>query len=208
MSNYPKHIIPYPQYRFIEQNEMFQPGLVLIRHVESDEVCRRIDNSNILHPDGIKIHSDHLRDLSNNLLGVFKKEDIFYGIIREHRDLYCSLWEDGSMGLVPTNDECFKDTNRGYYFIPIDKLLDLKIPPVGGQQYHFMIFHTPTKCNFWHISIRLLNDENQEISTLDFSKNKKRKIWTAARDFLISDIITTQIESYSELQKDKYTKQD
>lgn len=73
MSIYPEHIIPYPQYRFIEQNEMLsQRGLVLIRHVESDEVCR-IDNSNILHPDSIKIQSDHLRDLSNNLLGVFKK---------------------------------------------------------------------------------------------------------------------------------------
>jgi hypothetical protein len=89
MSIYPEHIIPYPQYRFIEQNEMLsQSGLVLIRHVESDKVCH-IDNSNILHPDIIK--STDLSDLSNNLLGVFKKDDIFYGIIKEHRDLYCSL---------------------------------------------------------------------------------------------------------------------
>lgn len=206
MSIYPKHIIPYPQYRFIEQNEMLsQSGLVLIRHVESDKVCH-IDNSNILHPDSIQIQSDHLRDLSNNLLGVFKIDDIFYGIIKEHRDLYCSLWEDGSMGLVPTNDKCFKDTNRGYYFIPIDNLLKFNLPKVQEQQCHFMIFHTPTKCNFWHISIKLLNNENQEISTLDFNEKKKRKIWKSAKDFLIQDIITQEIKSYSELPKHIYHK--
>lgn len=205
-SIYPKHIIPYPQYNLIEQTEMLShSGLVLIRHVESDEVCR-IENSNILHPDCIKIQSDHLRDLSNNLLGVFKVGDICYGIVKEHRQAYCSPWECGSMGLAPTNDKCFKDINRGYYFIPVNDLLKCYLPKVEEQQCHFMIFHTPTKCNFWHISIRLLNDKNQEISTIDLSTKKKHKIWKSAKDFLIQDIITYDIESYSELPKDIYSK--
>ena len=53
MEIYPKHILPYPQYHFIEQSKLLtQSGLVLIRHIESDKV-QWIDNSNVLHPDCI-----------------------------------------------------------------------------------------------------------------------------------------------------------
>lgn len=39
MEIYPKHILPYPQYHFIEQSKLLtQSGLVLIRHIESDKV--------------------------------------------------------------------------------------------------------------------------------------------------------------------------
>ena len=54
MEIYPKHILPYPQYHFIEQSKLLtQSGLVLIRHIESDKV-QWIDNSNVLHPDLFK----------------------------------------------------------------------------------------------------------------------------------------------------------
>ena len=115
MEIYPKHILPYPQYHFIEQSKLLtQSGLVLIRHIESDKV-QWIDNSNVLHPDCIQIQSDHLRDLSNNLLGVFKVDDIFYGISKEYRHSYCELWKEDTMGLIPADNECFKDENRGFY---------------------------------------------------------------------------------------------
>lgn len=108
MGIYPKHILPYSQYHFIEQNKLLTlSGLVLIRHIESDKV-QWIDNSNVLHPDCIQIQSDHLRDLSNNLLGVFKVDDIFYGINKEYRHSYCELWEEDTMGLIPADNECFK----------------------------------------------------------------------------------------------------
>ena len=50
------------------------------------------------------------------------------------------------------------------------------------------------------------NNENQEISTLDFNEKKKRRIWKSAKDFLIQDIITQEIKSYSELPKHIYHK--
>ena len=197
MGIYPKHILPQPQYHFINQNDLLsQTGLVLIRHLESDKV-QWIENSNVLHPDCIQIQSDHLRDLSNNLLGIFTKEDIFYGIVKEHVHIFCDLWEENTIGLIPTDKECFKDENRGFYFIPIDNLLKCDLPEVGEQKCHFMIFHTPTKCNFWHISIRLLNSENQEISSLNLNEKKKKRIWKSARDFLIADIISTELKSYA-----------
>ncbi|WP_311551095.1 isoleucyl-tRNA synthetase [Prevotella pallens] len=206
MGIYPKHILPYSQYHFIEQNKLLtQSGLVLIRHIESDKV-QWIDNPNVLHPDCIQIQSDHLRDLSNNLLGVFKVDDIFYGINKEYRHSYCELWEEDTMGLIPADNECFKDENRGFYFIPIDNLLKCDLPEVGEQKCHFMIFHTPTKCNFWHISIRLLNCENKEISSLDLNDKKKKRIWKSARDFLIADIISRELKSYTAIPDYLYLK--
>ena len=206
MEIYPKHILPYPQYHFIEQSKLLtQSGLVLIRHIESDKV-QWIDNSNVLHPDCIQIQSDHLRDLSNNLLGVFKVDDIFYGISKEYRHSYCELWKEDTMGLIPADNECFKDENRGFYFIPIDNLLKCDLPEVGEQKCHFMIFHTPTKCNFWHISIRLLNSENKEISSLDLNDKKKKRIWKSARDFLIADIISRELKPYTAIPDYLYLK--
>ena len=69
-----------------------------------------------------------------------------------------------------------------------------------------MIFHTPTKCNFWHISIRLLNSENKEISSLDLNDKKKKRIWKSARDFLIADIISRELKSYTAIPDYLYLK--
>lgn len=206
MDIYPRHILPCPQYHLIEQKDLLsQSGLVLIRHVESCDV-QFIANSNILHPDCIKIQSDHLRDLSNNLLGIFKKEDVFYAIKREYRDVFCTLWEEHTNGLMPDNNKCIKDENRGFFFIPVDKLLNYDLPKVQEQKCHFALFHTPTKCNFWHISLRLLNEEGIEISQLGLSKGAKHKIWKSAKDFLLANIITLTTETYSIIPKEYYTK--
>lgn len=205
MKIYPEHILPCPQYHLIEQKDLLShPDLVLIRHIESDKVQWMDNNSKILHPDSIKIQSDHLRDLSNNLLGIFKVDDIFYGINKEYRSSYCELWEENTNGLMPTHKEYFKDNNRGYYFISIKTLVKYNLPEVENQKCHFMVFHTPTKCNFWHISIRILNDQNNEISTLNLTEKKKKKIWRSAKDFLIMDIISSNIIPYGFIPKSSY----
>lgn len=207
MQSCPEHILPCSRYRMMEQTDLLsQAGLVLIRHIESQDVCR-IGDSEVLHPDCIKIQSDHLRDLSNNLLGIFEIEDIFYGIVKECREYYCNLWNEDTDGLMPSDRKYFRDGNRGFYFIPIDELLGLELPEVQEQKCHFMIFHTPTRCNFWHISIRLLNDSNQEISTLNLNDKKKRKIWKSAKDFLIEDIITRKIKSHTVVPEIFYSKE-
>lgn len=207
MNIYPKRLIPNSQYRHIKQTDLLtQSGLVLIRHIESDKV-QRIADSNLLHPDCIQIQSDHLRDLSNNLLGIFKKEDVFWGIKSECKGVFCALWEENVNGLIPRNDECFKDEGRGFFFIPIDKLLNCNLPEVQEQKCHFMLFHTPTKCNFWHVSLRLLNSESIEISELNLSKGKKHKIWKSAKDFLLTDVITQSIDKHTIIPQECYMKE-
>lgn len=206
MAIYPTHIIPHSNYKFIGRDDLLsQSGLVLVRHIDSSEV-QKIEGTDLLHPDCIKIQSDHLKDLSNNLLGLFTVEDVFWGIVKECRYTYCGLWEENTEGLMPTNEEYFRDSDRGFYFIPVDNLLQCNLPEVAEHKCHFMIFHTPTKCNFWHVSIRLLDSNNEEISTLELSQKQKKKIWKSAKDFLIEDIILEKIESYTKIPDSLYVK--
>ena len=60
--------------------------------------------------------------------------------------------------------------------------------------------------NFWHISIRLLNSENKEISSLDLNDKKKKRIWKSARDFLIADIISRELKPYTAIPDYLYLK--
>lgn len=204
MHIYPVHLLPKPTYHIIQNSDLTSlSGLVLIRHIESDEV-QKIENTNMIHPDCIKIQSDHLRDLSNNLLGIFKEDDIYYRIKKEHINQYCALWTENTNGLMPSNKKCVRDNDRGYYYIIVDTLLESVIE-IDNKSYHFILLHTPTKCNFWHISIRLVNENGLEISTLNINDKQKRKIWKSARDFLILDIIKyNEIISYNTIPMQYY----
>lgn len=209
MSDYPERLIPKPNYRIIDNDViMSQNGLWLIRHVESDAV-RYLGNTNTLSPDSIKIQSDHLRDLSNNLLGIFQIEDIFFGINKSHADYYCDCWDGTSECKIPSDDHFFRDKNREHYFIPVDDLLKERITIENvmndtAETYHFKILHTPTRCNYWHISIRVYNDENQEVSNIDVSKKKKSRIWKAVRDYLITFVKYEVEDEYTVLAPNLY----
>lgn len=174
---------------------MSQPGLWLIRHIDSDKT-EFLGNTRTLNPDCIKIQSDHLRDLSNNLLGVFRTVDIYYGIEKSVSKSYCSLWDGSEECVVPPYGHYFKDTNRGYYFIPVDILRQqnvniINIPDNTKEEFHFKILHTPTKCNFWHISIRVYDINDCEVSKLIVSKKKRDRIWKTVRDFLVTSVVKT-----------------
>ncbi len=181
---YPEHLLPRANYTFIPHALESEKGLVLIRHIEHADVV--YDERGNLDPNSIHLQSDHLRDLSNNLLGVFKKEDIFYGIDKSHRERLCALWEEGTEGICPKGGEFFRDSRRGWYFIRIDTLLGCKPLVIEGETYRFMVYHTPTQCNFWHISIRLINAMKQEVSTLELSKRQRHKIWAIAKEVFVS----------------------
>lgn len=209
MSDYPQRLLPKTNYRIIDNEViMSQNGLWLIRHIESD-VARFIGNTKTLNPDCIKIQSDHLRDLSNNLLGIFQIDDIFLGVNKPYADFYCDCWDGKSECKIPAPGHYFRDNDRAYYFIPVVDLLKNKIKIINAtndtvENYRFKILHTPTKCNYWHISIRVYNDENQEVSNLDISKNKKSRIWKTVRDYLITFIRLEIEENHTVLAPDLY----
>lgn len=200
MSDYPERLLPKSNYCIVDADVlMSQHGLWLIRRIDSDKVTF-LGNTKTLNPDCIKIQSDHLRDLSNNLLGVFCIEDIFYGIEKPVNDLYCTIWDGIEECVIPSVGHYFRDDKRGFYFIPVDMLLKDEVPFKNlmdgkSESFHFKILHTPTKCNYWHISIRVYDPNNNEVSSMNIGKGKRNRIWKSVRDYLVMSIVKTAIDS-------------
>lgn len=199
MSDYPSRLIPASGYDIVDSVRLMeQSGLWLIRHVESGQT-QFLGNTRTLNPDCITIQSDHLRDLSNNLFGVFLTDDVCFGIEKHAYDAYCCAWDGIEKCEVPSDGEYFRDEGRGGYFIPVDSLLKDNIEIVNAadgstETFHFKILHTPTKCNYWHISIRVYDETDNEVSTLDVSKGKKKRIWKTVKDYLVTSIVKTEID--------------
>ena len=202
---YPEHLLPKANYHIIQAKHFDEnEDLVLIRHIESSKV-KYMEGTDILHPDCIKIQKDHLRDLSTNLLGIFTYADIYYGIQKESSEELYALWHEGSSvrKILPT--EFFKDEGRQAFFIPVHKTLKFIPYEVQSHKWHFGLFHTPTNCNFWHVSIRVLDENDNEVSQIETITNSgKNRIWKTARDFLVSDIISTKELYYKPIPTDCY----
>ena len=185
---YPQRLIPDQSYRIIPEEDLAnQSGLVLIRHVEG-ETAKFINNTSILNPECIVIQSDHLKDLSTNLLGVFKTEDVSFGIHKDFHSLYTCLWDGEAKCDLPQDSHYFHDGRRGWYFLEVDKFVNKVIPystpDNGTEEYHFNILHTPTKCNYWHISVRCYDCNETEIDETDLTKGKKKRVWRMLKNYL------------------------
>lgn len=202
ISSYPQRLLPKDEYKIIDNDILGRyPSLVLVRHVEGKDIV--MGDTGILSPASIKIQSDHLRDLSNNLLGVFLIDDVKYGVSKEYAE-YDALWSPGEHVDCPKDGEYFYDENRACYYIPINELIQCEGIVKDSNVWKFKLFHTPTRRNFWHISIRLINEEGMEVSQMELSDNKKKKIWKAAKDLLVSQIIKIENQEYLPIPEEAY----
>lgn len=213
MQAYPDRLIPKSNYIIIPQSElMAQPGLCLIRHVESKD-AKFLPGTNIINPSNIEIVSGQLRDLSTNILGIFDQTDIKFVIDKEagEKFKYHEPWNGTDPCELPLQEHYSIDTGRGCFYILVDKLKDSSIPYINlndksTENYHFLILHTPTKCNYWHISIRVYDSNDCEVNKLNISETKKKKIWKLVRDFLVSSIVVVEKPEYTVLDVNSYTK--
>lgn len=189
MQEYPTHLLPRSEYRIMEQNVLHsQPDMFLVRHIDSNKV-EYIDGTSTLHPDCITIQSNHLHDLSCNLLGIFMESDVIYGI---NKNIENPLWIEGTDTDKPSPEDFFIDEKRGRYFVNIDLLLKTSFPTNQSGICRFIIVHTPVKYNFWHVSIRVLDSDGVEITNSERSDSQKRKIFSTAKQFLLTDEIISQ----------------
>ncbi len=160
---YPIHLIPQPTYCLIQPNDWFS-NRVLIR-VTTDK--------DVLDPDTGKIklscivpQSDHLRDFSTNLLGTFTEGDTAWQITgtKEARKYFHGSWQPGEKVRLPLfPDEFTFTTDYGYFFIAIADLEGTVFQSKIGNEPDFevvcRVIHTPTRCNFWHFSVRWFTDQ-------------------------------------------------
>lgn len=199
---YPERLLPKSNYKLIDNESLAcSPSLMLVRHIEGKDVI--MGDTGILSPSSIVIQSDHLRDLSNNLLGTFQVDDVKYGVSKECGN-YDDLWNPNDEIHCPKEGEYFYDETRRYYFIPISELMQCDGIEKDETVWKFRLFHTPTRRNFWHVSIRLINEEGLEVSQTMLSKNKKNKIWKAAKDLLVSQIVKIKEQDYLPIPESAY----
>jgi hypothetical protein len=69
---YPSHLLHSSDFQLIDFEE-YRTDAVLIRHTENKDIW---DDNELLKAEYIAAQTDHLRDYSTNLLGIFQLEDI------------------------------------------------------------------------------------------------------------------------------------
>jgi len=198
--NYPSHLLPHTDYKRIVWSDdlLF---LYLIRHTSGGNLC--FPDTRQINPDKIEFQSDHLRDLSTNLFGIFKIEDIYISVTNSS---FFEYWEEGTPVSSPQYDLDFcKENNRGFFLFCIKDIVNSRIETRLNDNelvLNYRVVHTPTKCNFWHFSIRvILNDVN--VDSLNISSNQKRKIWRTAK-IMLTQLITLDVPASDELCKCHY----
>jgi hypothetical protein len=209
MKSYPDYLLPKPHFKVIQNIELLKKG-VLIHYTDSKD---NRDLEGFLREDSVVRHRNHIRDYSNNLLGIFEIEDIFIDItVSERKDYFISPWDLQEVVEAPIYDEDFIINNdRGYFFLNIKEIHNKEIhyednDPKLSLTAICKVLHTPTKSNFWHFSLRWYTDQGLDINDLEQKQKKglQRRILTAAKSLIILKAFFEE-PSYSEPYNDIYT---
>jgi hypothetical protein len=195
---YPEHLLPQFNYKLISETDELCL-CTLVRHTSSKDLF--LTGTETVDPDKLQIQSGHLKDLSTNLLGIFKIEDIYVEVLN---NTFYDLWNVGENTVTPLihKDFCINN-DRGFFFFNINEIIHLELPLIQNYTILFKVIHTPTKCNFWHFSIRAYS-KNIEISEMPISENQKKKIWKSLKDFLVGIAFTSYPDSKI-IDKQHYT---
>ena len=197
---YPQHLLPQSNYKKIEWNNDL--GLCsLIRHTDTKDIF--MPGTKTISTEKIKFPSEQFRnDLSINLLSVFKLEDVYIQILNNN---FIKDWEPDRKIYPLTIERDFTiNRDRGHFALNIQDILSLNTTrPLIEEGLSLEIFHTPTKCNFWHFSIRVYKN-NTEISLLSIGDKQKKKQWRTIRNIL-ADLAYFVEEEYSILHRKHYT---
>ena len=180
--DYPQHLLPRSNYKKIEYNNELNK-CSLVRHTNAPNIF--MEGTKDVNADVILFQSDHLRDLSTNLLGIFKIEDVYIEILNKD---FINNWESEQTIVVPQFTQDFTiNRDRSYFVLNIDDILELNSSEqLAEKGLTIKILHTPTKCNFWHFSIRVYKN-NTEVSLLEINDKQKSKLWRIIR-VLMSDL--------------------
>jgi hypothetical protein len=186
---YPAKLLPQSDYRKIEWSDDLLP-LFLLRHTPTQDL---LDDADKLKEEYIAKQTDHLRDLSTNLLGEFSIEDNKIEVINKE---FFLEWNEGDDASEPIYNEDFVvSENRGCFYWNIGEIISLKFSHIDiiDKKYYrlyFYILHTPVRCNFWHFSIRVFSETQKEVSTLTVRNSLKKAIWRKAKEQLRECAIT------------------
>ncbi|MEJ6980726.1 hypothetical protein WG906_09720 [Pedobacter sp. P351] len=131
---------------------------------------------------------EHLIDLSTNLLGHYTEEHIKIMIQKVFSDDFNTYCDPSFPGIAPLYPEQFDfNDQRVYWTVKIEDIVGLEFEFMTGKtkkKIKSYVQHTPTKCNFWHFSIRWEVEGEKIFETADLLTNKSKlsqKIGAASR---------------------------
>jgi len=211
--NYPAQLLPNRHYKIIECDINH---LHLVRHIElkgEDEIIDP-DTGNVK----LKYVADptrHIADYSTNLLGIFELKHIAIYLTADGKKLYNTYClPDAEVKPLIYNTDFQITNNRKYFTIKIADISNIPVPfVINGieKKAKCLIEHTPMKWNFWHFSIRWINDNSEYLHDQNenlFDRPKQgwvRLLSTAARAMLVHYADTNEID-YQVISKSCYTK--
>lgn len=180
---YPNRLLPKPHYKQISWNESLR-NHYLIHYTETTDL---IDpKTSKLRLAFVVKRTDHLRDYSNNLLGVFLADDIFWALQDcQDKESLIAAWDVGSNVRTPiVPDEYKYDKSKGCFFLSIGDCHEevIQFEDNTYTQPVCKVLHTPTNSNFWHFSLRWFFD-GQDLEK--WTNGIKRRMKTSAKAFII-----------------------
>jgi hypothetical protein len=204
--NYPSKLLPQSNYKKIEWSSDLYP-LFLLRRTPTQDL---LDDTHKLKEEYIAKQTDHLRDLSTNLLGEFSVGDNKVEVIERGKDFFCEWIEGDDVNEPIYNTDFVINENSGCFYWNIGEVILLEFSHTDcieehDYQLHFKVLHTPVKCNFWHFSIRVFSDNQKEISTLGIRGNLKKILWRKAKEQL-RETALIKAPKYNHLDSRHYEK--
>ena len=160
---YPVHLLPKRHYRRIPF-ERWLENHYLLRHTKDKDLLD--PETYLLKLDHIVVNTDHLRDFSINLTGVYRPEDRYWGITKERMDdYYGEIWQEGEEVIAPPDGEVTFHEERGAFYLKIGDFAGKIVHAQGEAPKSFVcdVLHTPIRCNFWHFSLRWRDEGGEHV---------------------------------------------
>lgn len=201
---YPERLLPKPHFCLI-RSDLTATDHCLARHTPTGDIIDPADGK--IWASCVAPQTDHLHDLSTNLLGTFTIEDIAIEYIgpKEQKSAFTDLWQPGQTVTAPVFGQDFQlQPQRGFFVLRIADIAGKSVSyNVGGQDGFTavcQVLHTPIRANFWHFSIRWFNTDGDVLTQ---HGSWKRRLLTACRS-LVRQFATTAAPSYSALPTEWY----
>ena len=199
---YPHHLLPQPHYKIILYEPWLNP-FYLLRHTHDKEL--HDPETGLLKLDYIVLQTDHLRDLSTNLLGTFTPDDCYWSIKKESFQAYFGArWKAGEDVNIPSEEDAEYHGQRGAFYLKIEDCAGHRVKSEGQDEITVIcdVLHTPIRCNFWHFSLRWKDKEGAYFDDLT-PKRIKRFFKSWVRKF-IQDNAILETPDYVSVPVERY----
>lgn len=164
---YPQQLLPQKKYKIINCDIS---NSILIRHVdikENDNELIDAETGNV-KLQYIADPTRHIADYSTSLFGIFSETHLAIRLTKEGKLKYNDYCAPETM-ISPLiyNQDYELVNNRKYITLNIGNIKDKKINYLSNNKTSTgtcVVTHTPMKWNYWHFSVRWINENSEYLN--------------------------------------------